>query len=138
MFLLKLLIALITAHLGMGAVQTAAYYWGSDTAYYGDSGLLSHTPIGSLTEDYSDRDRPGLENPTGILRTLISAFHERFEQEEILARTRNLPVYEHDTMIAPGEKKGLILEELGLLNFNRETLYPSLDEVADRITQRYQ
>ena len=69
---------------------------------------------------------------------IISAFHERFEQEDILASTRNLPVYEHDTMIVPGEKKDLILEELGLLNFNRETLYPSLDEVADRITQRYQ
>ena len=40
-------------------------------------------------------------------------------------------------MIVPHEKKKLILEELSLLNFTRETLYPSLDEVAERITQRY-
>ena len=68
---------------------------------------------------------------------IMSAFHERFEREQILSRTKNLPVYEYDTMIVPSKKKELILEELGLLNFTRETLYPSLDEVADRITQRY-
>ena len=68
---------------------------------------------------------------------IISAFHERFEREQILSRTKNLPVYRYETMIVPQEKKELILEQLGLLNFNRETLYPSLDEVADRITHRY-
>ena len=68
---------------------------------------------------------------------IISAFHEWFEREQILPRTKNLPVYEYDTMIVPHGKKTPILEELGLLNFTRETLYPSLDEVADRITQRY-
>lgn len=68
---------------------------------------------------------------------IISAFHERFEREQILSRTKNLPVYRHETMIVPLEKKDLILEQLGLLNFSRETLFPSLDEVADHITQRY-
>ena len=68
---------------------------------------------------------------------IISAFHERFEREQILPRTKKLPVYEYDTMIVPHGKKAPMLEELGLLNFTRETLYPSLDEVADRITQRY-
>ena len=66
---------------------------------------------------------------------IISAFHERFERNHILSHTKNLPVYEYDTMIVPHEKKNLILEELSLLNFTRETLYPSLDEVAARITQ---
>ena len=63
---------------------------------------------------------------------IISAFHERFEREQILSSTKNLPVYEYDTITVPGDKKDDILEELSLLNFTRETLYPSLDEVADR------
>ena len=67
---------------------------------------------------------------------VISAFHERFEPSHILSHTKNLPVYEYDTLIVPHDKKNLILEELSLLNFTRETLYPSLDEVAARITQR--
>ena len=68
---------------------------------------------------------------------IISAFHERFEREQVLSRTKKLPIYRYETVIVPQEKKELILEQLGLLNFNRETLYPSLDEVADRITRRY-
>ena len=69
---------------------------------------------------------------------IISAFHERFERSHILSHTKNLPVYEYDTMIVPHEKKNQILEELSLLNLTRETLYPSLDEVAARITQSIQ
>ncbi len=68
---------------------------------------------------------------------IISASHERFEREQVLAQTRNLPIYEYDTMIVPGDSKEPILEQLGLLNFTRESLYPSLDEVADRITRRH-
>lgn len=68
---------------------------------------------------------------------IMSAFHERFEREQILSRTKNLPIYEYDTMIVPCEKKESILDELSLLHFTRETLYPSLDEVASRITQHY-
>ncbi len=68
---------------------------------------------------------------------IISAFHERFERDQIISRTKDLPIYEYDTMIVPHENKARIREELGLLNFTRETLYPSLDEVAARITQRY-
>lgn len=66
---------------------------------------------------------------------IISAFHERFEPSHILYHTKNLPVYEYNTMIVPHQYKNLLLEELSLLNFTRETLYPSLDEVAARITQ---
>ncbi|MDE0430883.1 MAG: pentapeptide repeat-containing protein [Caldilineaceae bacterium] len=68
---------------------------------------------------------------------IMSAFHERFEREQILSRTKNLPLYEYDTIIVPCEKKKLLLDELSLLHFTRETLYPSLDEVANRITQFY-
>ena len=69
---------------------------------------------------------------------IISAFHERFEREQIQNRVKNIPVYEYETIIVPGKRKKRILEELDLLSFNREALYPSLGEVADRITQLYQ
>ena len=69
---------------------------------------------------------------------IISAFHERFEREQIQDKVKNIPVYEHETIIVPSRRKERILKELNLLSFNREALYPSLGEVADRITQLYQ
>ena len=70
---------------------------------------------------------------------IISAFHERFEQNEIQGRVKNVPVYEHETMTVQGDRiKEDILEELSLMSFTRETLYPSLEEVANRITQNYE
>ena len=68
---------------------------------------------------------------------IMSAFHERFERREIRCRVPNVPVYEHETITVPGVSKDRILRELSLLNFTRETLYPSLDEVANRITRDY-
>ena len=68
---------------------------------------------------------------------VISAFHERFEKDEIRSRVNGVPVYEHETLIVPCKRKEIILEELSLLGFTRETLYPSLDEVANRITSNY-
>ena len=68
---------------------------------------------------------------------LISAFHERFEREQIQERVNSIPVYRHETIVVPGEQKESIRNELSLLGFTRETLFPSLDEVADRITFPY-
>ena len=68
---------------------------------------------------------------------IISAFHERFEKNEIQSRVRDVPVYAHETLIVPWKSKDRILKELSLLDFTRETLYPSLDEVANRITGNY-
>ncbi len=67
---------------------------------------------------------------------LVSAFHERFERKEILSNTQ-IPVYDHYTLTVPSASKKHILEELSLLNFTRETLYPGLDEMANAITQQY-
>ena len=66
---------------------------------------------------------------------LISAFHERFESDEVLDNSQGVPIYNHYTFIVPQESKKPILDELSLLNFTRETLYPSLDEVANAITR---
>ena len=68
---------------------------------------------------------------------LISAFHERFEQEQVKARVKNVPIYEHETIVVPARAKAHILRELNLLSLTRENLYPSLDEVADRITRPF-
>ena len=69
---------------------------------------------------------------------IISAFHERFERQQIQEKVDNIPIYEYETITVPGKRKEHILQELNLLSFNRESLFPSLGEVADRITQLYQ
>ena len=54
---------------------------------------------------------------------VVSAFHERFERNEIERRVKNVPIYEHGTITVPSGKKDCILKELSLLNFTRETLF---------------
>ena len=68
---------------------------------------------------------------------LISAFHERFERENILEWNENIPVYDHYKMIIPANRKSAILRELSLLNMTREVLLPGLDESARAIIKRY-
>ena len=51
---------------------------------------------------------------------LISAFHERFEQEEILKWNDGIPVYDHYTVKVPNYRKRHILEELRRLNITHE------------------
>ena len=67
---------------------------------------------------------------------LVSAFHERFERDEILKDNKNIPVYDYYRLSVPRENKEKILRELRLLNITREVLFPSLDEVAKAIVQR--
>ena len=67
---------------------------------------------------------------------LISAFHERFEQHEVLQWNSGIPIYHHFMIEVPKESKQHIIDELRLLNVTRETLYPGLDESANAITNR--
>ena len=68
---------------------------------------------------------------------LISAFHDRFEREEILASNENIPIYHYYKLtVSDGNKKD-ILQELKLLNVTREVLFPNLDEVAKAVVKRY-
>ena len=66
---------------------------------------------------------------------LISAFHERFERNEVLKWNPGIPIYDHYAFVVPNENKKHILDELRLLNITRETLLPGLDEAAKAITQ---
>ncbi len=67
---------------------------------------------------------------------LVSAFHERFERDEILKHNKDIPVYDYYRLYVPYESKEKILRELRLLNIKREVLFPSLDEVAKAIVRR--
>ena len=68
---------------------------------------------------------------------LISAFHERFERDEIRKYNAGVPVYGHFMLKVPDVRKEPILKELRLLNIMRETLFPGLEEAARAITRRY-
>ena len=69
---------------------------------------------------------------------LISAFHERFESNQITRWNRFIPAYEHYILKVPSGGKRRILMELGLSNISRETLFPGLDEAAKAITAAHE
>ena len=68
---------------------------------------------------------------------LISAFHERFERDEIRKCNAGTPLYGHFILRVPHVCKKNILKELRLLNITRETLFPGLDQAARAITRRF-
>ena len=69
---------------------------------------------------------------------LVSAFHERFEEEKILSHNPNIPVYYHHEIIVPSDKKVQILAELRFLNVTREVLFPSLEEASNATVKQYE
>lgn len=68
---------------------------------------------------------------------LLSAFHERFERDEVLKRTKDVPIYAHHTLEVPHAKKAIILDDLRLLNVSDEVLSPSVDESASAVKKHY-
>ena len=72
MRLVKLLIAVITIHLGMGATQVAVSYHAGDVADYGAAGIISHTPIGT----FIDLDAT---SQTGGQQTNLSNIRQAFD-----------------------------------------------------------
>ena len=64
---------------------------------------------------------------------LISAFHDRFERDQIVRWNDSIPTYVHYSLCVPAKCK----EELALLRLTRETLYPGLDETAKAVTEQY-
>ena len=69
---------------------------------------------------------------------LVSAFHERFERDEILKWNDAIPVYANYTVTIPSRCKGQIMEDLNLLGVTHEKLFPGLDSSAAAITGFYQ
>ena len=68
---------------------------------------------------------------------LVSAFHERFEREEILRWNDGIPVYAHYKLTISGKHMNRIKEDLQLLNVTRETLFPGLDSSAKSVSDTY-
>lgn len=68
---------------------------------------------------------------------LISALHERFEEEAIREWCDDLPVYHHYNLTVPSDSKGEIKEELATFNITRETMFPGLDQAAKSVTAHY-
>lgn len=69
---------------------------------------------------------------------LISAFHERFESEQVLEWNPSIPVYDHYTLSVPSpDAKKAILKDLRLLRITRESLYPGLDEATKAVMEKH-
>ena len=68
---------------------------------------------------------------------LLSAFHNRFEPEEIRRWNDDTPVYDHYKFGVRASRKEDILRELTFLNVTREVLFPGLDEATRAVMQRY-
>ena len=65
---------------------------------------------------------------------LVSAFHERFERDQILQRNPDIPIYAHYELTVPGVSKVRLLDHLRSLNITRENLFPGLDESSRAVT----
>lgn len=68
---------------------------------------------------------------------LISAFHERFERNEVLRLNPWTPIYTHFTLTVPATDKRTVIEDLRLFNVTRETLFPGVDEAAQQVTSQH-
>ena len=68
---------------------------------------------------------------------LASAFHQRFERDEILVWNDRIPIYAHYRLTIPSESKTAFMKDLRLLNITRETLFPGLDASAEAVTDFY-
>ena len=68
---------------------------------------------------------------------LASAFHERFEPEEIRRRNESIPVYAHYKLVIPGDCKSSIRNDLRLLNTTEETLFPGPDSSAAAVKEMH-
>ena len=72
MRLIKLLIAVLVIHLGLGFTQMAVSYFAGDVADYGAAGWVSHTPIGTFIdlESAPQSSEEGQGNPSNLKATL--------------------------------------------------------------------
>ncbi|MCY4515123.1 MAG: pentapeptide repeat-containing protein [Candidatus Tectomicrobia bacterium] len=68
---------------------------------------------------------------------VISAFHERLEQPEVLKWNSGIPIYDHYKVTIPSKMKDKILDELKMLDISYETLFPGLDQTARAVTRLY-
>ena len=68
---------------------------------------------------------------------LASAFHDRFEPEEIREWNNRIPVYAHYKLTIPSNCKKSIRNELRWLDITNETLFPGLDSAAEAVKEMF-
>ena len=69
---------------------------------------------------------------------MISAFHDRFEREEVIKKSAGQPVYWHYKLRVPPGCKEKLREELGWMDINQPRLYGDVSTAAEGITKRIQ
>ena len=69
---------------------------------------------------------------------MISAFHDRFEREEVIKKSAGQPVYWHYKLRVPPGCKETLREELGWMDINQPRLYGDVSTAAEGITKRIQ
>ena len=68
---------------------------------------------------------------------LLSALHDRYEEESIRKWNSHIPMYHHYVLSVPARAKEGIRDELSMANITRENLFPSLEETARAIRGRH-
>lgn len=69
----------------------------------------------------------------------LSAFHERFEGDQVRIRQADTKLYDHfEVAIPAGAKKQEIREELEWFGISQQTLYADVESAADSVTRRFQ
>ena len=68
---------------------------------------------------------------------LMSAFHERFDEDEVRSTNCGIPIYHQYTLKIPYECKRHIRKQLSALNITEETMYPGLEKAAAAVKRQY-
>ena len=67
---------------------------------------------------------------------MISAFHDRFERDEVVKNGAGQPIYWHYKLRVPPGCKETLREELAWMDVNQPRLYGDVSTAADGITER--
>ena len=68
---------------------------------------------------------------------LVSAFHENFQREEILAINPDIPVFDYYALTIPSAAKADFLNDLPLMDTTSEKLFPGLDSSAAAVLTEF-
>ncbi len=68
---------------------------------------------------------------------LVSAFHENFQREEVLASNAGIPIYDYYSIIIPSAAKANFLHDLPVMDTTTEKLFPGLDSSAAAVLNEF-
>ena len=68
---------------------------------------------------------------------MLSAFHERFEGDEVTEDLAGTKLYDHHVLTIPAGAKGEIRDELDWMGINGQTLLADVDSAANAVTDRF-